>query len=43
MTKADRKAHQQARKAQRKAWQTERKLKRKQKAQRQAIYHTVAA
>ena len=43
MTKTERKAYQTARKAQRKAWQIERKLKRKQKAQRQAIYHTVAA
>ena len=43
MTKQERKAYQQARKEQRKVWQVQRKLKRKQKAQRQAIYHTVAA
>ena len=43
MTKTDRKAHQQARKEQRKAWQAKRKIDRRNKAKRQAIYHTVAA
>ena len=43
MTKAERKAYQTARKAQRKAWQVQRKNDRRNKAKRQAIYHTVAA